>query len=388
MFVKEIKFMKKKLLLGLAALVAIAGGVAALSAFEAHIINVTAHIENALSASPEEILFGTVFPQEKLNRDLTISLSNSFQNQDRVDLVNYKIVQKPKPIKPEDSEFCRSWIKEFDLFSNREFLAKCYPPLCFYLSKEPDNNPPNDTGLPSYHKLTDIAYGALIKNTDPSDEWTIDLDVPCFKGECAQDWRHLGWEPPAELNGATFGCDLWVEATEISETAGPIIIEETGHLVINEVYYNVDTARGTEGDNEWLEIYNPTSNNVDISGWKISDNAATDVIPPGSIVPANGFAVITAQTSTWSFWSLPAPAVKIVLGNNIGSGLSNAGDRLLLKDSSDAAVDALSYGSDATILNPSIPNAPEGHSVSRWPSGIDTDSAADWIDLISPTPGS
>jgi len=60
---------KKKILFALGAVIAIAGGIAAMSAYEAHVINVTAHIENALSVTPEEMIFGTVFPQEYLERD-------------------------------------------------------------------------------------------------------------------------------------------------------------------------------------------------------------------------------------------------------------------------------------------------------------------------------
>ncbi len=88
--------MKKKILLGLVAVVAVAGGVAALSAYEAHVINVTAHIENALSVDTNDIAFGTVFPQEYVERDFTINLSSSFLAADRVDDVEYVIKQKPK----------------------------------------------------------------------------------------------------------------------------------------------------------------------------------------------------------------------------------------------------------------------------------------------------
>ena len=49
--------MKKKLFLSLAAVLAVAIGVVGLSAFEAHIINVTATIENALNISPDKITF-------------------------------------------------------------------------------------------------------------------------------------------------------------------------------------------------------------------------------------------------------------------------------------------------------------------------------------------
>ncbi|HDZ54688.1 MAG TPA: hypothetical protein ENI19_02650 [Candidatus Nealsonbacteria bacterium] len=90
--------MKKKIILGLVAVVAVAGGVAVLSAYEAHVINVTARIENALSVAVEHIDFGTVFPQEYLEFPLEIALSGSFLAEDRVDDVEYVIKQKPKPM--------------------------------------------------------------------------------------------------------------------------------------------------------------------------------------------------------------------------------------------------------------------------------------------------
>ena len=88
--------MKKRIFLSIAAIAAIAVGVVGMSAFEAHVINVTAKIENALSVPIDEIAFGTVFPQEQLNADLNIGLSESFMDEDRVDDVNYMIRQKPK----------------------------------------------------------------------------------------------------------------------------------------------------------------------------------------------------------------------------------------------------------------------------------------------------
>src|SRR3990170_975674 len=88
--------MKKKIVLASVTLAAVAGGVAGLSAFEAHVINVTAKIENALQVNTDDIDFGTVFPQEELYENLEISLSESFVAEDRVDDVEYIIRQKPK----------------------------------------------------------------------------------------------------------------------------------------------------------------------------------------------------------------------------------------------------------------------------------------------------
>src|SRR3989344_597566 len=71
-------------------------GAAAFSAFESHVINVTARIENGLFVDTDDIGFGTVFPQEYLTSDVRIALSDSFFGEDRVVDIEYVIKQKPK----------------------------------------------------------------------------------------------------------------------------------------------------------------------------------------------------------------------------------------------------------------------------------------------------
>ncbi|HDZ54689.1 MAG TPA: hypothetical protein ENI19_02655 [Candidatus Nealsonbacteria bacterium] len=220
------------------AVVAVAGGVAALSAYEAHIINVTAKIENALYVDTTPIDFGTVFPQEYLEKEILISLSDSFLAQDRLDDVKYVIKQKPKPKNPDNPvpegfdtwhDYCAASVLDLD---------NCYPTLCPYLSKhkaETDNSMATDQcagvladgtsyydcGIDAFHNPDEMAYGYLVQSVnDDADLWVIDLDVPCFDGECAQDWTHFGWELPAQLNGEVFGCDLWIEVYDFSEWTG------------------------------------------------------------------------------------------------------------------------------------------------------------------------
>src|SRR3989344_5606591 len=86
----------KKILMGLAAAGTAIAMVPLFAAFEAHVINVTAKIENALSVPIAPINFGTVFPQEMLEQRLPIGLSQSFLDEGRVDDVQYIIRQKPK----------------------------------------------------------------------------------------------------------------------------------------------------------------------------------------------------------------------------------------------------------------------------------------------------
>jgi len=374
--------MNKKIILGLIAVVVVAGGVAGMSAYEAHIINVTAKIENALSVAVEHIDFGTVFPQEYLVRPLEIALSGSFLAEDRVDDVDYVIKQKPKPIPVTpptidgivdigewdeaepiavassmgtvsvmadtnylyvlfnvlDSTDARlgqnlkgndqvgfninptdggSWGFPYDVIFQTgadpnawggtssgqtdgwetqwsikvggvttqqpslpaDLITKtiysggyrvsewripltsiapeagdelkiggaidvgdgnsyvypidldwsdvdtfftlvipAYPDLCAYLSKTPDGQPANDTGVPAFHERDQVAIGRLAESEgDTVDNWIIDLDVPCFEGMCAQEWTHYGWELNPNLESQIFGCDLWIEVIGISE---------------------------------------------------------------------------------------------------------------------------------------------------------------------------
>lgn len=162
----------------------------------------------------------------------------------------------------------------------------------------------------------------------------------------------------------------------------------TTHLVVNEVYYDVGDGKGSEGTNEWAEIYNPIDVAVDISGWSLCDNTSCDVIPASTTpIPAYGFAVITNSASTWTKWTIPAGAVKIVLGSNIGGGLADSGDAVILKNSLSVEVDAMSYGSDTSKLSPSVSDGPEGTSVARIVKGYDADLATDWIINATPNPG-
>ena len=163
----------------------------------------------------------------------------------------------------------------------------------------------------------------------------------------------------------------------------------TNHLVINEVSYDVGSGKGTELNNEWVEIYNPTASSANISGWKICDYHSCDTIPTSTPIPAYGFAVISPESSTWSYWSIPGDAIKIVLGSHIGDGLNNDHDRVILKNSSDLEIDAVSYGdgTDTYAFNPVIANIEAGWSFARLIKGYDNDRASDFWYNPSPNPG-
>jgi len=236
----------KNLLIGTISLLVVMVGITSMSAFEAYVVNVTAKIENALYVHPESRDFGTMFPQEYAEMGIFITFSKSFSAtaQKRVSKVDYKIVQKPKPRPEYVAQVglleARKWCHDnypqvpFDKEASewQEYLSKCYLLLCPYLSKTPDNfpQPGNDKGVPAFHdpfSQEGIAYGTIDKNgTDAGDTWLIDLAVPCFEGQCSQDWASFvkahnpsadpdEFTAPEGMSGEVFGCDLWIEVTKV-----------------------------------------------------------------------------------------------------------------------------------------------------------------------------
>lgn len=219
--------MVKKIILGLVAGIIVVAGVAAISAYEAHIINVTAHIENALYVHDQELTFGTVFPQEYLTKQFTVELSKSFQDEPTADDVTYVIKQKPKCINGNGGYAPVDYATHKCPGGYEEMLS-----LCPYLSKmDGDDEDGNDKGVSSYYVEnspdycvgrtgTEEATGYLAKSWnngegDLSDLWIVDLKVPPVKGYVGQDWP--AGCPTVEKNDQDYGCDLWIEVTGISE---------------------------------------------------------------------------------------------------------------------------------------------------------------------------
>lgn len=245
--------MNKKIILTIGTILVVVASVAAFSAFEAHVINVTAHIENALSVDPHELEFGTVFPQEYLEKNFTISLSESFQAADRVDDVEYVIKQKPKCEcdywgTPDEKTYCIEGQYAPVGYATHECPDNYseMESLCPFLSKMPEDET-GDIGKASYYNdETDecemIVYGDVYDfvvgpqgrlskiDQDISDTWTVDLKVPPIKGYIGQDWPEscAGWV--VDQNDIDYGCDLWVEVTEISLPPDRYPLEGTAYI--------------------------------------------------------------------------------------------------------------------------------------------------------------
>ncbi len=157
------------------------------------------------------------------------------------------------------------------------------------------------------------------------------------------------------------------------------------HLLITEVLYDAPQT-GTDTQYEFLELHNPTGAPVNLAGWRVRDNAESDLVPAYVLAP--GATLVVAATASGFFANYPGFSGPLVtLEGAIGDGLNNAADRLILLDPDGSAVDAMSYGSDAAAFNPPCPDVPAGSSLERIAVAEDTDAAADWRAQPAPSPG-
>jgi hypothetical protein len=82
----------KKVLLLVAAFLVIFSSVAAVSAYEAHKVDIKVHVENAIGVTTgPELNLGTMFPQETVETDIAWGMSRSFYAQDRLSEVKYNV---------------------------------------------------------------------------------------------------------------------------------------------------------------------------------------------------------------------------------------------------------------------------------------------------------
>ncbi len=93
---------------------------------------------------------------------------------------------------------------------------------------------------------------------------------------------------------------MWKKAIIILLVAFKIEVVSANHIVINEVMYD---APGFVGDTngEWVELYNPAEEDINISNWRFNDGGANDkIIPSETIIKNKGYLVLIEKMGTFS----------------------------------------------------------------------------------------
>jgi hypothetical protein len=158
-------------------------------------------------------------------------------------------------------------------------------------------------------------------------------------------------------------------------------------VVISEVYASVDGSHGSDPMHEWVEIYNDTSASINLSGWRIGNSKSSKEFPSGTSIPARSYLLVTQASTLSGFWNVPSGVRVVTLDKPFGDGLSRAGDIVQLRNSDGSVADAVSWGTNKTAFEPSVPVMDVGASLSRSSIFTDKNEATDWLEKAIPTPG-
>jgi hypothetical protein len=77
--------------------------------------------------------------------------------------------------------------------------------------------------------------------------------------------------------------------TAILQSLEPRQVLNAGSVVFSEIQYN---PAGSDTANEWIELHNQLSVNVDISGWQLDDGVQYQ-FPVGTVVSAGDYLVVS-----------------------------------------------------------------------------------------------
>ena len=171
-------------------------------------------------------------------------------------------------------------------------------------------------------------------------------------------------------------------------------------IVINEImYHHRATTAGTgapdtpytEIDEEWIELFNRGSEEVDLSGWRLRD-AVDYQFPEGTRLAAGGYLVIANDASELRS-KYPRIADRI-LGDFAGN-LSNRNDRIVLMDQVGNPADIVEYfesgdwpkasdgnGSSLELTDPDADNS----SGTAWAASLERDDAPGGLTPIAAPP--
>ncbi|NTX59100.1 lamin tail domain-containing protein [Myxococcus sp. CA051A] len=192
-----------------------------------------------------------------------------------------------------------------------------FPYLVSELGYGTDANAPESwTWVPA---TPNPSYGALGGNDD---EMLATLQIPT-NGSFLYGFRYRFTRGPAGADAWVYCDQNGVVAPGVPAIYGTVTVDEVipvaDHVVISEV-----SGRGaTSQTDEFVELHNPTNQDVDLSGWMLQYKSAagstytgTFVIPAGKVIPAHGYFLLAhtgytgtgalAADATWSGFDLSA----------------------------------------------------------------------------------
>ncbi len=309
-----------------------------------------------LVATPARAQLGRTEPLGQSSRRTSLVISEIHYNPlDRADGLNLEFVELYNALStPEDISGWRLDGSADFTFPPNTILA---PGAFLVVAQSPAD-------LGAVYSLVGVLGPFANTNSLPNTRGTIQLRNP--NGAVFLEANYDSAPPwPAAADGAghslvlarpSYGeanVEAWAASDSVGGSPGraePLASEPLRNVVINEFLANTESP-----SLDFIELYNHSTQTVDVSGCSLSDARNTNkfVLPPGAVLPPRGFLSFNQE--------------------QLGFALSSAGESIYLRNPARTRVlDAIRFGAQAA-----------GVASGRCPDGAGVVS-----ELASPTPGS
>jgi hypothetical protein len=127
-------------------------------------------------------------------------------------------------------------------------------------------------------------------------------------------------------------CILFIAFTAVAEAVEP------GWVVINEIMYDPPLG-GQDYTDEWIELFNITTQTISLNGWTISDGEAGGTHTFGDLsISGRGYLLLEYEEAA------ATPTADDIYGDDATNlKLANTGDDITLKDNSGTTIDTVTY---------------------------------------------
>ncbi len=205
----------------------------------------------------------------------------------------------------------------------------------------------------------------------------VDIPVTAFpnRGFVLQSWSGaLSGNDPSESININSNTSVTANFGPGSSASDPI--------VINEINYNSSDVLNSD---DWVELYNPNSSSVNISGWYFEDEGGNFFGMPANTILAPGAYLVLAENG--EKFSEIYPQVNNFIGDfgrdPRGFGLSGGGELITLKNANGVLIDAVEYDDKAPWP---VEADGDGPTLQLINPGLDNALASSWV-AIPATPG-
>ncbi len=220
------------------------------------------------------------------------------------------------------------------------------------------NVEPADAGKVRVHSIIPESYpweGSYFANIP------LDVRAIAMPGYRFSHWEGLGGVNPDLIISL-------LNTVNLTAVFVPLSPEE-GALVINEINYH-SSNENDPGD--WVELYNATPHNIDMTGWTLSDESDDNqFVFPELILPADDFLIICKDSV--AFRTVHTRTSRLI--GNLDFNFSNGGELIRLFNSDNIITDSVRY--DDADPWPTSPDG-DGPTLELTHPDLDNGISASW----------